>query len=419
LLEDDVAAGCARIGRPTFARLQASIAEQQLDWAWQPSSDSATPRGERERSGARITDAGVSTRALWLGGILFVLVAAGVIAAVATVQSSLPVPFETWARRDLMQRADGSAAVLPYDTTAGLAGVGTARPESVPAPAVAEHVPAEIDAALGAPGRLEPSDIDIAGVGPILGSAATSKEFAARLATGSLPRGHDREPRRAPAPRAAPAGLQTDPGVLTRRTGGAGAPCANAVTPDLAREPSQPGADLERIGPAGITWRLSACGRGVAKWDVAKPPVGCRSAGSRLKVRSERPPEVGGGSAQTADLPDADQRRAAHPAGEQILGDRIEQPQPPACYDLPARRDRGLLLHLGADRRAAQDHRRSARPLGWVQFVAGEQVWGRILLRRLDGAERCQHQGDEAQGRGGCRQMSHPCLLDLCACPSR
>jgi hypothetical protein len=187
LLEDDVAAGCARIGRPTFARLQASIAEQQLDWAWQPSSDSATPRGERERSGARITDAGVSTRALWLGGILFVLVAAGVIAAVATVQSSLPVPFETWARRDLMQRADGSAAVPPYDTTAGLAGVGTARPESVPAPAVAEHVPAEIDAALGAPGRLEPSDIDIAGVGPILGSAATAKEFAARLATGSLP----------------------------------------------------------------------------------------------------------------------------------------------------------------------------------------------------------------------------------------
>jgi hypothetical protein len=187
LLEDDVAAGRARIERPSFARLRASIAEQQMDWAWQSSPAIAKARGRRERREAGLTRAGFSARALWLGGIAFALLAAGMISAVATIQSSRPLRFETWAPRDLMPRAEGMHVAPRYDAIMALAAVGAARPEPVDAPAFANRASAEIDAALAPPGRLEPSDIYIAGVGPILASAATAKEFAARLATRSLP----------------------------------------------------------------------------------------------------------------------------------------------------------------------------------------------------------------------------------------
>jgi hypothetical protein len=184
LLEGDVAAGPACIDRPNFARLQASIAEQQLDWAWQHSPDLGQPRGQRERSEARPTDREVSARALWLGGLAFALLAAGVIWAVAMVQPSRPLPLETWIRRDLMQRAVGIAALPRPDGMAALTGVAAAPPEPV---RIADRVPAEIDAALGVPGGVEPTEIAIAGLGPILGSAATAKELAAGLATRSLP----------------------------------------------------------------------------------------------------------------------------------------------------------------------------------------------------------------------------------------
>jgi hypothetical protein len=187
LPENEVAGGRTRIERPRFARLHASIAEQQFDWAWQQCPDAALTSGESERSEASPTGTGFSARALWLGGIAFALLAAGMIWALAMVHSGRPLPFETWARRDLMQRADGMPMAPRHDAIAALVGVGAARPEPVAAPAFADHLPAEIDAALGAPGRVASSDVDIAGVGPILASAAAAEELAADLPMRALP----------------------------------------------------------------------------------------------------------------------------------------------------------------------------------------------------------------------------------------
>src|SRR5918995_6310878 len=98
LPDNDLPTCCARIERPRFDRLRASIAERQLDWAWHNSPDTANHLAESEPSGAKPTDTGVPRRAMWLGGIAFALLAAGVISAVAMIQSSRPLPFETWAR---------------------------------------------------------------------------------------------------------------------------------------------------------------------------------------------------------------------------------------------------------------------------------------------------------------------------------
>jgi hypothetical protein len=184
--------------------LHASIAKQQLDWVWHYSPDCAGPPGESERIADGPSDRGFSARTLWLGGIAFALFAAAVISALATVQSSRPLPFETWARRDLMQPTEGIPGAMPidapgfgqvvsgpdgapmagsgpvaalYEAIAALAGVVAARPE----PAVADPEPGEVDAALDSYPRLEPSDIEIAGLGAILASATAAQELAADL----------------------------------------------------------------------------------------------------------------------------------------------------------------------------------------------------------------------------------------------
>ena len=157
-LENDVAARGAPIEGPCFARLHASIAERKLDWAWQNGLDTAKLSGESEQPEARRADTGISARAVWLGGIACALLAAGIISALATFQSNRPLPFETWARRDLMQRTDG-----------------------MPGRTAAEGERGEADAALAVEARLEPSDLDLAGLGPILATASAAKEFAAGL----------------------------------------------------------------------------------------------------------------------------------------------------------------------------------------------------------------------------------------------
>jgi hypothetical protein len=204
--DDDVAAADACIGRPRFARLHASIAERQLDWGWQQCPDAARLSDERERSEAGHAGTGFSARAVWLGGIAFVLLAAGIISALATVQSSRPLPFEIWARGDLMQRAGampgampgsavlpGRSAGAPDDALMGSAGpdpiaalvepvAARAEPAATPASASAEREAGEVDAALASDARLEPAEIEVAVLGPILASAATAEKLVADLA---------------------------------------------------------------------------------------------------------------------------------------------------------------------------------------------------------------------------------------------
>jgi hypothetical protein len=177
LLANDVAAGRARIERPHFAKFNASIAKQQLDWAWHHSPDCAGPPDESERIADGPADGGFSARTLWLGGIAFALLAAGMISAVATFQSSRPLPFETWAWDDLMQRAE----VMPGATSANAMVARQLAGARVVATTVPDHEPGEVDAALGSHARLERSDIVIAGLGPILASAAAAERLAADL----------------------------------------------------------------------------------------------------------------------------------------------------------------------------------------------------------------------------------------------
>ena len=201
LLENDVAASQSSIGRPRFARLQASIAERDLEWAWRDSPDIARPSAKSERIEAGPAGTGFSARALWLGGIALALLAAGIISAVATLQSSLSLPFETWARLDLLQRADGmpdamptmargtnDLAVAPEGGPMAKAGPVSARDDVMTALAgvVAAHEHGEADAALASPARLEPSPVEVAGLGPILADAAAAEQVAATLAMLSL-----------------------------------------------------------------------------------------------------------------------------------------------------------------------------------------------------------------------------------------
>jgi hypothetical protein len=189
LLEDEVAAGRRRLERPRYARLHASLAERPLESAWQHFPDNARAPGQSERIDARPAR-GWSARGLWLGGVGFALLAVGVISAVATVQSSRPLPFEIWARHDLMRGAGDLAGgtyidamgagqfasppmIGPESAAAGL------RPEAVAAslPAAAERDPA--DAALAWDSSQESPEVDIAALGPILASADAAAKLAA------------------------------------------------------------------------------------------------------------------------------------------------------------------------------------------------------------------------------------------------
>jgi hypothetical protein len=107
LLENDVAGGRALIEGPRFARWDASIAKQQLDWPCQHCADGAGPPGESERMADGPADRGVSARTLWLGGIVFAVLVAAIVSGLAAVQAIRPLPFEIWAQRNLIQITDG------------------------------------------------------------------------------------------------------------------------------------------------------------------------------------------------------------------------------------------------------------------------------------------------------------------------
>jgi hypothetical protein len=131
---------------------------------------------------------------LWLGGVASGLLAAGLISAVATVQSSRSLPFETWARDDLMHLMPGATS-----TNAMVAPQLAGAPERarMVGPTLPDHQPGEVDAALGSHARLEWSDIVIAGLGPILASAAAAERLATDL---RLPRYQCPRPRLGPMP---------------------------------------------------------------------------------------------------------------------------------------------------------------------------------------------------------------------------
>ena len=90
--ENDVSTKRAHTKRPRFARLHASIAESPMEWAWQHPPSVVSDPGEKERSAGNLLNAGRFARGPWLGGVAFAVLAAGVISAVAMVQSGRSPP---------------------------------------------------------------------------------------------------------------------------------------------------------------------------------------------------------------------------------------------------------------------------------------------------------------------------------------
>jgi hypothetical protein len=260
LLEIDVAAGCARIERPCLARWHASIPNQQLDWVWHYSPDCAGPSGESERMAGGRSDRGFSARTLWLGGIVIALLAATIVSGLATVQAIRPLPLKTWAQHDLTQTTDGIPGAITidaagagqlvsapdgspktgsepvaarYEAMAALGRVVAARREPV---AVADPAAGEVDAALGSYPRLEPSDVEIAGLGAIMATATAAQELAADLTpprvsaqmagVGSPP---SALPSEAPFKPTVVSSSRSEPKELTH-------PCVEAVACGLERE---------------------------------------------------------------------------------------------------------------------------------------------------------------------------------------
>jgi hypothetical protein len=214
--------------------------------------------------------------------------------------------------RDLRQRAGGMPGMTSIAAMVARQLAGAPESARVVAPTLPGHEPGEVDAALGSHARLERSDIVIAGLGPILASAAAAEELAAdrRLLPVSVPTakvGTGQRVLHDPPP----ASLQTDTGVvITRRTGGAGASTVEAIAFDLAQEPRAPGADLDRA--PSWCWRSER--RALPRSshlrtqrrhaNCPKPPE------NRLTARrSDRrgPPEAAGGAGKAADLLDRDE----------------------------------------------------------------------------------------------------------------
>jgi hypothetical protein len=159
LREVGIAGGRACRGRPGFARLQASLAAAPMDWACQYPPSVVTDPSGRAASVAKLLNAGLSARAPWLGGVAAGLVAAGVIAIVATVQSDRSPP------------AGEARSPEPVTTLAG------------PAEGL---VPAAAGRARGAADPTAASDgsapaVEIALLGPVLASAGEAEQVSARL----------------------------------------------------------------------------------------------------------------------------------------------------------------------------------------------------------------------------------------------
>jgi hypothetical protein len=169
-LENHLAGGRAPRTRPRFARLHASIAECPMEWARQaPPSVVIHPR-EQAGIAAKLVNAGFSARMPWLGGVALALLTAGVIWAVATVQSgrSLPGGGARSAGTLLAAHEAGAAQPGPAEAPA-FAGAGRERGAS---------------AARFAPAGSE-SGVEIALLGPVLASAGEAEEVSARLPMGT------------------------------------------------------------------------------------------------------------------------------------------------------------------------------------------------------------------------------------------
>jgi hypothetical protein len=166
-------------GRPRFARLRAAIAERQLDWGWHNSFDSKRAQDESERSAAKSAETGLSARKLWVGGIAFALLAAALISAVASVQSGR-LPFEAWARGDLMQLAGVVPGAVPPGPRVAHRVAGLRERALMVAPPAADRAGEEVDAALASQHQ-ERADVEVAILGPILASAAAAARLAADL----------------------------------------------------------------------------------------------------------------------------------------------------------------------------------------------------------------------------------------------
>ncbi len=158
--EAEITAGRPRRGRPGFARLQASLAECSMEWAWQHPPSVVTHPGERERSAAKLLNAVLSARAPWLGGVAVALLAAGIVATLATLPSRRSPPAD--------EVRSGEAVMAGVE-------VGAAPPVS----AAAGRERGASDPAFGGAGAAPA--VEIALLGPVLANSGEAAEMAARM----------------------------------------------------------------------------------------------------------------------------------------------------------------------------------------------------------------------------------------------
>jgi hypothetical protein len=177
--DNGLAAGEARIERPRFSRLHASIIERQSDWAWQNSFANTQAPCALERTTASRAGVGLSAAKLWFGGIALALLAAGVISAVATVQSGRILRFDAWTRSDLMWLAGVVPGALAPDSRGAYGVAAAPGRELIVAPPAADRAAGEVDAAIASPPDAQPADVGVAILGPILASAAGAAQVAA------------------------------------------------------------------------------------------------------------------------------------------------------------------------------------------------------------------------------------------------
>jgi hypothetical protein len=164
-LENHVGSGRAHTRRPRFARLHASIAESQMEWAWQHPPSVVIHPGEKVRSAGNLLNAGRFARGPWLGGVAFALLAAGVLFAVAMVRSGWPPTGEV---------RPAAALTAAYESGADRLGWAEA-PVSAPAGPEPSAIGTAFPAANSAPA------VEIALLGPVLASAGEAEEVTAKL----------------------------------------------------------------------------------------------------------------------------------------------------------------------------------------------------------------------------------------------
>jgi hypothetical protein len=169
-LENHVAGGRARRTRPRFARLHASIAECPMEWAWQDPPSVVINPGEKAGIAAKLVNARFSPRRHWLGGVAFALLAAGVIWAVAAIQSGRSLPGGGARSADTLMAAHEPGAAQPG-------------PDEAPVSAGAGRERGASTAGL-APAGSEPG-VEIALLGPVLASAGEAEEVSAKLSMGT------------------------------------------------------------------------------------------------------------------------------------------------------------------------------------------------------------------------------------------